>query len=704
MSNTLPQDYISTATTTALTTAAASATDYKCLVCIFQPGATDSHNMYMPYGSANPNRARYETARAMGVRFENNELDGTAATKLSDTVTINFTATATTGTNTLTSVASLKTVSNSTLSNNSLTNNAMGVFLTGMVITTTNTSVTIPANTTISSISGTTITLSNNITVTGGPLSSVAFTATLTTVYNTTNVVSTTVLPKSNFNWAFHPYLSGFLSEYNANNLAVVRDVGVLNRPTTKTQYTTNPSGLYRPDALFAHNAQQLTWQTALGFRAPKSTGWFGRVTNLIDDIYNPNQKVVSSCISVSGANPQSFAYSPKLNVVYPATTIPGGNARGGNSTRFNTNRDLFYHSSSLSASLPSSPVGFPSLPKNLMHNAFSRVFNNSVISQNDVNRYGGGWLISFTAGATNSSATLTSITISSASSVAGLQVGMKVTSFSSGITIPANTTISAIDDVNFTVTLSAAVTITSGSSYTFLATDATIGDQLEAIFVNAVNRANCTTVKTTDPTIIPTIVSNVSEAYVDRSLINTSFINTMKNVAKVIYSRGTTGFTQRRQLIFSSIGGWDNHTGLRYNHDPLLRSFDIGIKALVDAIKLMGLYDKVTIFTESEFSRTFKSNGTYGTDHAWSGHSFVIGDAVNGGTYGPEPDYTLAGPLDVEAIGRFIPNYSLEQYYGTLLNWFDIPDSLIPLVLPARGLFSPTNIGFMVTSTTPDT
>lgn len=48
-------------------------------------------------------------------------------------------------------------------------------FAPGMVVTTTNSNVSIPANTIITSVSGTTITLSNNITVTGGPLNNVQF-------------------------------------------------------------------------------------------------------------------------------------------------------------------------------------------------------------------------------------------------------------------------------------------------------------------------------------------------------------------------------------------------------------------------------------------------------------------------------------------------------------------------------------------------
>lgn len=515
MSNQLPVSYTTEETRTAIESAAAAgAGDYKCLVCIFLFGASDSHNMVIPYGNGNPNRSLYETARAYGVRLGDKNVTNQFSNEL-DSMTLNDA---------------------------------------------------------------------------GGPGTSPGGGAPA-------------------YEWALHPSLTGLRSDWYDGDLAIVRDVGVLNRPTTKELYNTNPNDLYRPDRLFAHNIQQLAWQKALPFRSPESTGWFGRTTNLLDEFFNPDMRVSSGCISVSGANPQTFAYSPKVNVVYPATIIPGGDSRS--YANFDTTRDNFYHKNSPDAS----PVGYPPLPKNNVMNAFSRIFRNSVDSQAAVNSNGGGWVEN----------------------------------------------------------------------------DGGIGTQLEAIFDNANTEIINTTLDTPDPNDV-----NGSNP---RTLPNSYFINIMKNVAKVIYSRGDVsgvGFNQRRQLIFSGVGGWDNHNNLRYFHDPNLKTLDICIKALRDAVKLMGLENNVTIFTETDFGRTFRSNGTFGTDHAWSGHSFVVGGAVKGGMYGPEPDYTLGGDKDVSNLGRFIPNYSIEQYYGTLLKWFDIPDAQIPLVLPAINLFTPSDIGFM--------
>lgn len=406
--------------------------------------------------------------------------------------------------------------------------------------------------------------------------------------------------------WGLHPQLPFLYDEWNAGRLAIVRDVGVLNKPTTKAQYLANADGTYVPLSLFAHNIQQQAWQAALPFAEPTATGWFGRASNLIDDYFNDLAKIESSSISVFGNRLQNFSYIPKKSVLYPPTVLASGSSSGSNQSSFESARDNFYHKNSSELS----PVGYPASPINLIFDAFSSVFKSSVQSQTDTNLHGAGW---------------------------------------------------------------------------------PIDSPIEAIFAAA--QAEISTLTITVPGLgTPTVQT-------ERTLPNHYFLNAVKNIAKIIYSRGDIsgiGFNQTRQMIFSGVGGWDNHSNLRYNQDALLRSLDICIKALRDAIDEMGLTQNVTIFTESEFARTFRSNGNYGTDHAWSGHSFVLGGAVNSGLYGPEPDYTLAGQLDISTLGRFIPHYSIEQYYASMLQWMDIPENLISLILPSLPLFSPQNIGFL--------
>lgn len=140
---------------------------------------------------------------------------------------------------------------------------------------------------------------------------------------------------------------------------------------------------------------------------------------------------------------------------------------------------------------------------------------------------------------------------------------------------------------------------------------------------------------------------------------------------------------------------GWDNHNLLRFNQDPRLETLNNDIVILTNALQLAGLWDDVVVFTESEFSRTLTSNGTLGTDHGRAGHSFAFGGAVVGGLYGDEPNYDPNGPRNV---GRhrvyFLPSVATEQYFATILRWFGIPESLVPLLLPASANPRP-QVGF---------
>lgn len=156
---------------------------------------------------------------------------------------------------------------------------------------------------------------------------------------------------------------------------------------------------------------------------------------------------------------------------------------------------------------------------------------------------------------------------------------------------------------------------------------------------------------------------------------------------ARVIYSAAVMG--HRRQLIFVSLGGFDNHANLRAKHDALMTTVDDAISTFQAALVSMGLEDKVVLFTESDFGRALVQNGSLGVDHGWGGHHFVVGSAVNGGIYGKPPNLTAESSED-SGQGRLIPTTSVEQYVGALLKWWGIPEQHLDLVLPNLINFSP--------------
>jgi uncharacterized protein (DUF1501 family) len=116
----------------------------------------------------------------------------------------------------------------------------------------------------------------------------------------------------------------------------------------------------------------------------------------------------------------------------------------------------------------------------------------------------------------------------------------------------------------------------------------------------------------------------------------------------------------------------------------------------IYDATVEMGVADRVTSFTETDFGRTLESNGS-GSDHGWGGHQLVLGGAVRGGdVYGTFPTLALAGPNDANTRGVLIPTTSLDQFGATFACWFGVPDAMLTQIFPNIGRFATSNVGFM--------
>ena len=101
-----------------------------------------------------------------------------------------------------------------------------------------------------------------------------------------------------------------------------------------------------------------------------------------------------------------------------------------------------------------------------------------------------------------------------------------------------------------------------------------------------------------------------------------------LKIVARLIAARNALG--SRRQVFFVSLGGFDLHDNLIAQQPGLLTRVSAAMTAFYNATVEMGLADKVTSFTASDFGRTLSSNGD-GSDHGWGGHQLIVGGAVKG-------------------------------------------------------------------------
>ncbi len=169
-----------------------------------------------------------------------------------------------------------------------------------------------------------------------------------------------------------------------------------------------------------------------------------------------------------------------------------------------------------------------------------------------------------------------------------------------------------------------------------------------------------------------------------------------LQMVARMIQARDT--LSNKRQVFFVQIGGFDLHDNLLSRHGLLQAEVASAMTAFYSATVEMGVASNVTSFTASEFGRTITSNGD-GSDHGWGSFHFVLGGAVQGRRFfGTAPEIANNGANDTGS-GRLIPGIAVDQYAATLGRWFGVTDShLLSTVLPnlSNHDVSVRNLGFV--------
>lgn len=173
-----------------------------------------------------------------------------------------------------------------------------------------------------------------------------------------------------------------------------------------------------------------------------------------------------------------------------------------------------------------------------------------------------------------------------------------------------------------------------------------------------------------------------------------TSIGRQLLQVAQILQLRSQIGLS--RQIFFCSLGGFDTHSAQSWGQWDLLKQISAGVLSLYNATEELGIADKVTTFTESEFGRTLQPSGS-GSDHGWGNHHFVLGGAVKGGdVYGRFPQMALGSPDDSAARGAWIPSTSTDQFGATLAKWFGVDSMALPAVFPNLSQFPTSDLGFM--------
>ena len=124
-----------------------------------------------------------------------------------------------------------------------------------------------------------------------------------------------------------------------------------------------------------------------------------------------------------------------------------------------------------------------------------------------------------------------------------------------------------------------------------------------------------------------------------------------LRMIARLI--QGQPGTVDRPQAadLLAGLGGFDTHD-LQMDlsrHAALLTQVAQALAAFRAGLQEIGMLNRVTTFTMSDFGRTLNSNGN-GTDHAWGGVQLVMGGAAaNGGSCRPPG----LGRLSAAGTGR---------------------------------------------------
>lgn len=190
-----------------------------------------------------------------------------------------------------------------------------------------------------------------------------------------------------------------------------------------------------------------------------------------------------------------------------------------------------------------------------------------------------------------------------------------------------------------------------------------------------------------------------ITQALASTQPITTVFPDThlgrqLKMIARLISAR--TNLSLQRQVFFCEMGGFDTHNEQVTTHPNLLQELSQAMNAFYNSTIELGISDKITTFTASDFGRSYRINGT-GTDHSWGNNQFILGGAVNGKRiYGQMPILQVDGPNDTWDNGRWIPTTSVDSYSATLARWFGATESNLTTILPNLGRFPSSNLGFM--------
>src|SRR5688572_19290174 len=159
---------------------------------------------------------------------------------------------------------------------------------------------------------------------------------------------------------------------------------------------------------------------------------------------------------------------------------------------------------------------------------------------------------------------------------------------------------------------------------------------------------------------------------------------NTLADQLKIVARLVKGGLQTRVYMV--SIGGFDTHSSqvnttdvTTGTHATLMQRVSDAIKAFMDDLKFLGIEDRVTGLTFSEFGRRIKSNASMGTDHGAAAPMIVFGKKVKSGVVGTNPPIATSA-----SVNDNIPyQYDFRSIYASVLKqWFCVNDTDLQTIM----------------------
>jgi uncharacterized protein (DUF1501 family) len=144
-----------------------------------------------------------------------------------------------------------------------------------------------------------------------------------------------------------------------------------------------------------------------------------------------------------------------------------------------------------------------------------------------------------------------------------------------------------------------------------------------------------------------------------------TPFGRSLEQAARLILMNHAT------PVIKVALGSFDTHAQQRNQQDRLLGEFAAGLAAFRTAMQRAGAWNRVLMFTYSEFGRRVAENASNGTDHGTAAPIFVVGGAIKGGLIGEPPSLTALDDGDLRT------QHDFRSVYNTVITrWWDLADT----------------------------